>query len=97
MTALAARSAGLVPSINNAETRAFKHWFGGSFWHHLQAGYSGHIVQVVNDFGDLVAVSGRLTLRGRSDERQNIFTPSPTGGRNGCQADTKCSPGGAEL
>jgi len=40
---------------------SFKQWRGGigSRWHLRIAGYSGHIVQVVNDFGDLVAVSGQ--------------------------------------
>lgn len=41
-------------------TAAFMHWRGGARWHHRQAGYTGHLVQVVDNFGDLVAVRGRL-------------------------------------
>lgn len=41
-------------------TQAFPHWHGGRFWHHMQAGFHGHLVQVTDDFGELVAVGGRL-------------------------------------
>ncbi|WP_431274253.1 hypothetical protein ACQ858_19675 [Variovorax ureilyticus] len=45
------------PAMNTA---AFQHWRGGARWHHRQGGYFGHLVQVVDDFGSLVAVRGRL-------------------------------------
>lgn len=51
----------------------FKHWHGGSRWHYLYPGYRGHIVQVVNDYGDLVAVAGRLRLEGACRRRPAIF------------------------
>lgn len=41
-------------------TNSFQHWKGGTRWHHRQGGYFGHLIQVVNDFGDLVAVRGSL-------------------------------------
>jgi hypothetical protein len=53
--------------------RAFKHWHGGSRWHYLYSGYHGHIVQVVDDFGDLVAVAGRLSLKGAYRRKPVIF------------------------
>jgi hypothetical protein len=39
---------------------SFKHWHGGSYWHYRHDGYFGHLVQVVDDYGNLVAVSGKL-------------------------------------
>ena len=48
------------------KTASFPQWRGGSRWHHRQAGYFGHIVQVVSDFGELVAVRGRLRLDTRA-------------------------------
>lgn len=57
-----------------AETAAFQHWRGGSRWHHRQRGYAGHIVQVVDDFGSLVAVRGRLRSRPwRSEVTGSVF------------------------
>jgi hypothetical protein len=67
LAAVGIEGGAIAPMLPSASaTEAFPCWQGGCCWRHRQAGFTGHLVQVVDNFGDLVAVSGRLR-RARSN------------------------------
>jgi hypothetical protein len=53
-------------------TESYRQWRGGvgSCFHGRLEGYAGHLVQVTNDFGELVAVAGRC---------RSLQQPAPRG------------------
>jgi hypothetical protein len=58
-------------------TESYRQWRGGvgSCFHGRLEGYAGDLVQVTNDFGELVAVAGRC----RSLRSRNLADRAPDG------------------
>jgi hypothetical protein len=72
--------AALRSTIASPVTESYRQWRGGvgSCFHGRLEGYAGHLVQVTNDFGELVAVAGRCRStrsRNLADRSQDMRIP----------------------